>query len=214
MYEDFAQPQIARLGELRLAAEEDRVEALLSLGGHGEAIPALEAMVTAHPFRERPHAQLMVALYRAGRTPHALEVFDSFRGRLVDELGLDPSPVRRPVPQHPPAGARAGGSHSTPTAPDGGAPGASGGPHTTRRSRTRAADPAPGGREPARRSGPDRAHRRGGGHRQDGSRGRSGCDGRRCRSATARRPLSRCGRYAAVLAVDPDLALRRRGDGR
>ncbi|HEX2028050.1 MAG TPA: BTAD domain-containing putative transcriptional regulator [Nitriliruptorales bacterium] len=92
MYEDFAQAHIARLEELRLSAEEDRIEALLSAGKHTEVIPTLEATVAGHPLRERPHAQLMLALYRAGRTPHALEVFHAFRDRLVEEIGLDPSP--------------------------------------------------------------------------------------------------------------------------
>lgn len=92
LYEDFARTHIVRLDEMRLAVEEDRIDALLSLGRHVDAIPALEATVAAHPLRERPHAQLMLALYRAGRAPHALEVFRTFRDRLVDELGLDPSP--------------------------------------------------------------------------------------------------------------------------
>lgn len=92
LYEDFARTHIVRLDEMRLSVEEDRIEALLSLGRHADAIPALEATIAVHPLRERPHAQLMLALYRAGRAPHALEVFRAFRDRLVDELGLDPSP--------------------------------------------------------------------------------------------------------------------------
>src|SRR5947207_8211477 len=61
----FAQAEIARLDDLRLAALEDRIDADLALGRHGELVPELEHIVIKHPLRERPPALLMVALYRA-----------------------------------------------------------------------------------------------------------------------------------------------------
>jgi DNA-binding SARP family transcriptional activator len=89
---DLARGERTRLEELRLSAQEDRFDALLALGRHREAVAALEAFTAAEPFRERPHAQLMLGLYRSGRAPDALDVFQRFRETLLEELGLDPSP--------------------------------------------------------------------------------------------------------------------------
>ncbi len=94
-YESFAQPAIARLGELRLAAIERRVEADLALGRHAELIGELTALVAASPLRERLRGQLMLALYRSGRHAEALAVYSSARTALVDELGIEPGPVLR-----------------------------------------------------------------------------------------------------------------------
>src|SRR5262249_38087702 len=66
-YEALAQTEIRRLEELRLTALEARVEADLACGRHEMLIPDLEALVLVHPWRERLHAQLMLALYRCGR---------------------------------------------------------------------------------------------------------------------------------------------------
>ena len=77
---------------MRLAALEDRLELDLALGRHGEAIPELEALVGEHPYRERLHAHLMLALYRAGRQADALDAYRRARAALVDELGLEPGP--------------------------------------------------------------------------------------------------------------------------
>ena len=65
-YEPFAQPEIARLEELRLVALEQRIEADLACGRHRELIGELEALVFEHPLRERLRCHLMVALYRSG----------------------------------------------------------------------------------------------------------------------------------------------------
>jgi YVTN family beta-propeller protein len=92
-YEPFAQGEIARLDELRLAALEERVEADLALGRHRELIPELEALVREHRLRERLRAQLMLALYRSGRQAEALEAYQRTRRTLGDELGLEPGRV-------------------------------------------------------------------------------------------------------------------------
>jgi DNA-binding SARP family transcriptional activator len=52
----------------------------------------LDALVTAHPLRERLWAHRMIALYRSGRQADALAAYQSLRRTLADELGLDPSP--------------------------------------------------------------------------------------------------------------------------
>jgi DNA-binding SARP family transcriptional activator len=67
VYEPFAQGEIARLEDLRLACLEERIEADLALGGHAELTGELEALSAAHVLRERPRGQLMLALYRSGR---------------------------------------------------------------------------------------------------------------------------------------------------
>jgi DNA-binding SARP family transcriptional activator len=66
-YEEFAQPEIRRLEELRLAALEARVDCQLQLGAHTAVVGELEGLVAAHPGRERLAARLMLALYRGGR---------------------------------------------------------------------------------------------------------------------------------------------------
>ena len=90
--EPFAQPQIARLNELRIGITEDRIEADLALGRHADVVSELGALVAAHPLRERLYQLLMVALYRCGRQSEALAVYQKARRVLVDELGIEPSP--------------------------------------------------------------------------------------------------------------------------
>ena len=89
----FAEREIARLEELRLAALEDRIDADLAIGRHHELAPELEPLVAEHVFRERLRGQLMLALYRCGRQADALHVFQSGRRALVEELGIDPGPA-------------------------------------------------------------------------------------------------------------------------
>jgi streptogramin lyase len=91
-FDDFAQEEIRRLEQLRLAVEEDRVEALLRLGRHADVVGRLESLVGAHPLRERLRGQWMVALYRSGRQADALDAYRDGRRLLADELGLDPAP--------------------------------------------------------------------------------------------------------------------------
>jgi YVTN family beta-propeller protein len=91
-YEPFAQPAIAELEELRLAALEERFEADLALGAHRELIGELTAAVGRNPLRDRLRAQLMLALYRCGRQAEALDAYQEFRRTLSQELGLDPGP--------------------------------------------------------------------------------------------------------------------------
>jgi DNA-binding SARP family transcriptional activator/CheY-like chemotaxis protein len=80
----------AGLEEARLVAAEDRIDALLRLGRHREVIDDLLDLVAARPARERLVGQLMLALYRCGRTGDALAAYREARRRLADELGLEP----------------------------------------------------------------------------------------------------------------------------
>jgi DNA-binding SARP family transcriptional activator/tetratricopeptide (TPR) repeat protein len=80
-----------RLDELRLAALEDRITAELARGGGAELVSELDALVAAHPLRERFRAQLMTALYQAGRKADALAAYRAGRRLLVVELGVEPN---------------------------------------------------------------------------------------------------------------------------
>jgi ABC-type transport system substrate-binding protein/DNA-binding SARP family transcriptional activator len=106
-YDSFAQEEIRRLEELRLAALEDRIEADLALGRNEEIVGELDSLVRAHPLRERLQAQLLLALYRCGRQADALAAYQTARSRFVEELGLEPSPplqeLERAILRHDPA---------------------------------------------------------------------------------------------------------------
>jgi DNA-binding SARP family transcriptional activator len=86
-----------RLGQLRLQAFEDRAEAQLQLGRHEQLIPQLRDLAAAHALHERFHAQLMLALYRAGRQAEALDAYRDARRTLVAELGVEPGPELRRI---------------------------------------------------------------------------------------------------------------------
>ena len=91
--EEFADPIRARFDELRLMAVERRVDARLALGAASELIPELEALVSAHPYRESLWERLMVALYRSGRQRDALHALQRVRSALLEELGIVPGPA-------------------------------------------------------------------------------------------------------------------------
>jgi DNA-binding SARP family transcriptional activator len=89
------QAAAARLGAMRLAALEDRIDADLALGRHAALVGELEELTTQHPFRERMWGQLVLALYRSGRQADALAAYRSLRATLAEQLGIDPSPQLR-----------------------------------------------------------------------------------------------------------------------
>jgi YVTN family beta-propeller protein len=106
-YEAFAQAEIGRLEEARVAVLEDRVDADLALGNHAALVGELEALAREHPRRERLQRQLMLALYRSGRQADALERYRQARQRLVEDLGLEPGreleELERAILAHDPA---------------------------------------------------------------------------------------------------------------
>ncbi|WP_410641782.1 AfsR/SARP family transcriptional regulator [Amycolatopsis sp. lyj-346] len=81
---------IARLTELRLSVQEQRLRARIGLGRSGEAIAELRGLVTEHPLREELWAQLIVALRAAGRTGDAIEAYESAERVLREELDAEP----------------------------------------------------------------------------------------------------------------------------
>jgi DNA-binding SARP family transcriptional activator len=95
----FAQADIARLEDLRVACLEERIDRDLSDGRHAEIAGELEVLVAEHPLRERLRGQLMLALYRSGRQAEALDAYQDARRALVDELGIEPGRELRELHQ-------------------------------------------------------------------------------------------------------------------
>ena len=79
-----------RLDEERITVNEDRIKLELDLGRHYELVGELYELVDQYPLRERLRGQLMLALYRCGRTAEALSVYRDTRQVLISELGLEP----------------------------------------------------------------------------------------------------------------------------
>jgi hypothetical protein len=59
-----------------LTSIEDRVDVMLALGGHHQAVAQLAGLIREHPLRERFRGQFRMALYRCGRQA------DASRGNL------------------------------------------------------------------------------------------------------------------------------------
>jgi DNA-binding SARP family transcriptional activator/WD40 repeat protein len=96
-YEEFAdepwlEPEARRLDELRQVATEHLVDAELECGRATEMVVELERLIEDEPLRDAYRSRLMLALYRSGRPVDALQVFQTYRRVLADELGMDPTP--------------------------------------------------------------------------------------------------------------------------
>ncbi|WP_213013078.1 BTAD domain-containing putative transcriptional regulator [Paractinoplanes toevensis] len=85
-FPEVARGDARRLEELRLAALRRK------LAAQPDAVPELEGLVAQHPLDEPLAALLMRALRDQGNPGRALEVFETVRKRLADQLGTDPSP--------------------------------------------------------------------------------------------------------------------------
>jgi predicted ATPase/DNA-binding SARP family transcriptional activator len=88
----FAEAAAARLDEQRAAAVERAAELDLALGRPAASLEALTGLLTEQPLRESAAAALARVLHATGRQADALAVLDRTRGRLVEELGVDPGP--------------------------------------------------------------------------------------------------------------------------
>ena len=89
---DPGRVEAGRLEELRLDAEEIRLEASLRAGRHREVLAETQARVAEAPLRERRWALLALAQYQAGRQGDALRTLHRARTVLVRELGVEPGP--------------------------------------------------------------------------------------------------------------------------
>ena len=105
--EGDAQIAAARLDQERRLVDEERIDCALALGQHLQLIPELEHRVEEAPLRERTRAQLMLALYRAGRQTEALDRYRDGRALLVEHAGVEPGPdlhqLERAILTHDPA---------------------------------------------------------------------------------------------------------------
>ena len=86
-------PEAVRLEELRLSVVEGRCATLIAVGNHEMAVPELVAFTRAHPLREYGCELLSLALYRAGRQADALSALRAHQKKMVDDLGISPSPA-------------------------------------------------------------------------------------------------------------------------
>ena len=97
--EEIGRREIGRLEDARLSAVELRNDAQLAVGESDELVSGLTALIAEHPYRERLHAQLVLALYRAGRQKDALDAYRAAQQILVEELGIDPGPELQALEQ-------------------------------------------------------------------------------------------------------------------
>ena len=88
--EEWACGEAARLNERHLAAIEDWIDALVTMGRTAEAAAHAEALIAEQPLRERPRALYMTALAAEGRTAEALRTYQAYRHSLI-EVGTEPS---------------------------------------------------------------------------------------------------------------------------
>lgn len=80
----------AYLDERRLVAEEDRCEALLTVGRVAEAAIELERLSGEEPGRERRWALLMTAFCRVDRQADALRAYQRARDGLARQVAVEP----------------------------------------------------------------------------------------------------------------------------
>jgi len=113
----------------------DRIALDLHSGAHSALVPELTTLVAENPLRERLIQLFMAALHSSGRTAEALETFHKARGRLIEELGVEPGaalqheyrrllgtaspglggPVSHPVPRQLPSDISAFAGRTEPT---------------------------------------------------------------------------------------------------
>ena len=96
---DAVRRRAAGLDEQRLEALEDCIDIELQLGEAGTLVAELTDLSAQHPYRERLHSALMLALYRAGRQADALAAYRTVRQILRDQLGIEPGPALRDLHQ-------------------------------------------------------------------------------------------------------------------
>lgn len=81
-----------RLSELRLEAEELRIDALLRAGRYREVLSELQVLVRAAPLREYRWVLLARAQYQSGQQGEALRTIHQLKAVLAEHLGIDPGP--------------------------------------------------------------------------------------------------------------------------
>jgi len=104
--ESFAQGEVARLADARLAALEDRIDADLALGGHASLVCELETLVREHPLRERPRGQLIAGALPRGATSRGVRRVPTRTGPSRRLVGVRTWPRAHGAPEADPRASR------------------------------------------------------------------------------------------------------------
>jgi DNA-binding SARP family transcriptional activator len=76
--------------EAWMTALKRRIDLDLLLGRHLELVGELRRLVAEEPLNEGFCARLMIALHGSGRSGDALAAYRLTRGRLIEDLGIEP----------------------------------------------------------------------------------------------------------------------------
>lgn len=91
----WARDESERLAEAHATALRDGAQSALQLGHFEQALDLAHVVVRSDPLDERAHRVLMRCFAELGEMGRALQVFETYRAHLADELGADPSPQTR-----------------------------------------------------------------------------------------------------------------------
>ncbi|WP_343245508.1 BTAD domain-containing putative transcriptional regulator [Streptomyces sp. VNUA24] len=89
--------EVSHLQRLHLQTRTWCVDLELDLQRHAEILPELWQLVREHPLHEGLIGRLMLALFRSGQQPEALDLFQRTRAALIDQLGTEPGSELRAV---------------------------------------------------------------------------------------------------------------------
>ncbi|MFI7470155.1 tetratricopeptide repeat protein [Nonomuraea sp. NPDC049646] len=85
-------PVVVGVSQQRLTAVLAYADLAMAHGRHEPALARLREVVAAEPLHEGLNARVLLALAGAGQRAAALRLFGELRGRLRDELGVEPGP--------------------------------------------------------------------------------------------------------------------------
>lgn len=88
---DLLQVEARLLTERYVMALEELAELDLALGHTADVVAGMSVLTGEHPFRERAHELLMLALVRSGSPGESLRHYERLREHLATDLGTDPS---------------------------------------------------------------------------------------------------------------------------
>ena len=89
-FEEWLRMARAEVEDLMVAVHEARLAVLSVEGDPDEAAAIAEALIGIDPLNERGHRALIAAATAQGATTRALQIYETFRQRLEDELGVAP----------------------------------------------------------------------------------------------------------------------------
>ncbi|MFJ2241386.1 BTAD domain-containing putative transcriptional regulator [Streptomyces sp. NPDC087859] len=95
-------PVFTSVGHEFVATVKEAADAVLTAAPAltDDVLTMLRTALDNHPFDEALHARAIAALAATGRQAEALRQFETIRGALADELGVEPGPELRAAQQH------------------------------------------------------------------------------------------------------------------